>query len=243
MNAPPPELIVVAPAYNEEDVIVPVLREWTAVLAGLNISFQIRLYDDGSTDRTSERIREAFGADPRVVLIEKKNTGHGPTILRGYRESGEAQWLFQIDSDGEMPALPFKEMWRRRNEADFVIANRRNRAAPWPRKIVTWVSRLTVWLLFGSRVQDVNSPYRLMRNSLFGEFFRTIPEDTFAPNLILSGFVSRNRLRVVNIDVPHEFRRAGSLSIRKWRLVKAALRAFKETVGYRMSGRMPNLWR
>src|ERR1035438_1084702 len=151
MNAPPPELIVVMPVHNEEGVIASVLEGWMAVLAGMGIAFQIRLYDDGSTDRTSELIRKAAGSDPRVVLIEKENSGHGATILRGYRESGDAEWLFQTDSDDEMPALPFRELWRLRKEADFVIGNRQSRAAPWSRKIVTRLSQWTVWLLFGGR--------------------------------------------------------------------------------------------
>jgi dolichol-phosphate mannosyltransferase len=235
MNASRMELVVVMPVYDEEDVIVPVVNDWISVLTRLNMAFQIRLYNDGSNDRTSERTREAFGTDFRVVLIEKENSGHGPTILRGYRESGDAEWVFQADSDDEMPASPFEEMWRRRTGADFLIGNRLARTAPWSRKVVTWVSRLIVWLLFGSRIRDVNSPYRLMRNSVFKGLFRSMPEDTFAPNLIVSGFVSKNRLRVEEVEVPFRSRRTGSGSIRKLKLFKA----LKETIAYRVSGRMP----
>ena len=241
MNAPRPELIVVMPVHNEEGVIASVLEEWMAVLAALGIAFQIRLYDDGSTDRTSELVRKAAGSDPRLVLIEKANSGHGATILRGYRESGDAEWLFQTDSDDEMPALPFRELWRLRNEADFVIGNRQSRAAPWSRKIVTRLSQWTVWLLFGGRIRDVNSPYRLMRNSLFRELFQAIPGDTFAPNLIISGFASKSGLRVASIEVPVAVRRPGSALMKRWSLFAVALRAFGETIAFRISGRMPIL--
>jgi glycosyltransferase involved in cell wall biosynthesis len=228
-------LVVVMPVYDEEDVIVPVVSEWISVLTRLNIAFQVRLYNDGSRDRTSERVRRAFGADSGVVLFEKGNSGHGATILRGYREARDSEWLLQIDSDGEMPAPPFEQMWRRRTGADFLIGNRIGRKAPWSRKVVTWASRLIVWLLFGSRIRDVNSPYRLMRNSVFKELFRSIPKDTFAPNLIVTGFVSRNRLRVAEIDVPFESHRNRSRSIGMSRLFKALW----ETIRYRASGRMP----
>jgi len=236
-----PELAVVMPVYNEQDAIVPVLKNWIGVFDELGIDFQFRLYNDGSKDQTSDRVRTAFALDPRVVLVEKNNSGHGPTILRGYREAGRARWVLQIDSDDEMPATPFKEMWRRRSEADFLIGYRHNRANPWQRKVVTWISRLTVWTLFGARIRDVNSPYRLMKTSLFTGLFESIPENTFAPNLIVSGFVGRRKLKVVNIEVPFEFRRTGTVSIKKWRLFKAAARSFGQTFQYFLSGRMPAL--
>ena len=42
---------------------------------------------------------------PRLVVDVKPNSGHGPTILRGYRRGVvTADWVFQTDSDDEMPA-------------------------------------------------------------------------------------------------------------------------------------------
>ena len=239
MTPTKPELIVVMPVYNEEEAIVAVLRTWLATLEELNMTFQIRAYNDGSKDRTSQRVKEAFSSDPRVLLVDKANAGHGPTILLGYQQATDADWILQIDSDDEMPSAPFKEMWRRRNEADFLIGYRHNRANPWPRKIVTGISRLTVWLLFGSRVKDVNSPYRLMRGPVFRALFMSIPADTFAPNLIISGFVGRTGTSTIDIEVPFEFRRTGTVSIKKWRLLKVAARSFKQTCLYFFSGKMP----
>jgi dolichol-phosphate mannosyltransferase len=241
MATKPLDLIVVMPVYNEQDAIVLVVSNWYKVLTELCIDFQIRLYNDGSTDQTSERVREAFDSDPRIRLFEKENSGHGPTILLGYRESRDCQWILQIDSDDEMPAAPFQEMWKRRKEADFLIGYRHNRDNPWPRKIVTDISRITVWSLFGDQIRDVNSPYRLMKAELFRPLFENIPADTFAPNLIVSGFVSKQNLKVVNVEVPFEFRRTGTVSIKKWRLFKAAIKSFKQTLTYFISGKMPAL--
>ena len=232
MSPPTPELVVVMPVYNEQDAIVGVLRNWIGVFEELGVEFEIRLYNDGSKDQTSDRVRAIFSGNRRVVMVEKANSGHGPTILRGYREGASAPWLLQIDSDDEMPSAPFKEMWRRRDEADFLIGFRHNRASPWPRKVATWASRITVWTLFGTLINDVNSPYRLMKTILFTDLFQTIPDDTFAPNLIVSGFAASRGLKVLNFEVPFEFRRTGAVSIRKWKLFKALVKAFRQTVKF-----------
>ena len=36
------------------------------------------------------------------LYAAKTNSGHGPTILLGYRENSDCAWVFQMDSDDEM---------------------------------------------------------------------------------------------------------------------------------------------
>ena len=77
---------------------------------------------------------------------------------------------------------------------------------------------------------DVNAPYRLIRRCALAEILTMIPDDAFAPNVIISGLAARSGLRVREEWVPHRGRRTGTVSIVKWRLWKAAARAFGQTV-------------
>jgi len=79
----------------------------------------------------------------------------------------------------------------------------------------------------------VNSPYRLFRAEAFKDVVRQIPDDTFAPNLILSGFCSVKKLRVLELPVPQAKRKTGEVSIKKWRLLKASARSFLQTIAFR----------
>ena len=99
-----------------------------------------------------------------------------------------------------------------------------------PRKIVSFVSRLCVRLFYGKAVWDVNTPYRLMRVSAFGDFFSAIPPSTFAPNVILSGLAARYALRCFEIRVPQHDRTTGEVSIKRWKLLKCAVKSFWQTV-------------
>ena len=229
------DLCAVVPVYNEEGAIAAVLGKWCAMFDGLGIRYRIRACNDGSEDATGAILR-AFAAErpDAVTAVDQPNAGHGPTILRGYREAAEeAEWVFQTDSDDEMGPEAFPELWKRRAGFDFLLGRRAGRSQPLPRKIVSAVSRAAVRVFYGrGGVWDVNSPYRLMRADAFRGFYRAIPEGTFAPNVILSGLAARHGLRCLEMPVPQRDRTTGEVSLRKRKLLKAAARSFAQTVAF-----------
>ncbi len=225
-----PELAVVMPVYNEAECIEPVVSEWLEALGSLSIDFQVLLLNDGSTDQTVQRL-EAFAQDDRVKVIDKQNEGHGPTILRGYAMAVEsAEWVFQVDSDGEMPASAFADLWNARSETDFVFGYRQGREQTAGRRVVSQGARILLRIFGAGRVRDVNVPYRLMRSESLGGMLRFIPADTFAPNVAISGLASNSGARIVNLPVPHNPRTTGATSLTSWRVWKAAARSFFQTV-------------
>jgi dolichol-phosphate mannosyltransferase len=228
------ELIVVMPTYNEQGAIASVARDWYKTLEQLAIDFELRIYNDGSRDSTRDVLDNLKQELPRLQAIHKANSGHGPTILMGYMSAArESEWIFQTDSDGEMGPGDFGALWKDRNNYDFLAGFRHGRESPLPRQGISLVSRLTVWGFYGRSVWDVNSPYRLMRSSAFVSLFSAIPANTFAPNLIVSGYVGQKRLRFAEKQAAHRPRATGEVSIRKWKLLKAAFKSFKQTIAFR----------
>lgn len=227
-------LCVVMPVYNEEAAIGPVLGKWDDALAALGIDYEIRPYNDGSKDGSLDVMREIAAGRPRISVRNKENGGHGNTILTGYREAAADgfDWVFQIDSDDEMGPEKFGELWNRRGEFDFGVGIRDGRKQALPRKIVSFISRLCVRLFYGRSVWDVNTPYRLMRVSAFRDFFMNIPLSTFAPNVILSGLAGAAGLKRFEMRVPQHDRTTGEVSIKKWKLLKAAARSFMQTIAF-----------
>jgi len=220
------DLAVVMPVYNEQDCIVDVVGAWRAMLGRLDIDFCVLVLNDGSRDATGDRLT-AFAADPCIRVIDKENTGHGPTILQGYRLAAEmADWVFQCDSDGEMQPDSFGEFWAERESCDAVFGIRAGRAQDLGRRLISTASRAVVRILFGKAVLDVNVPYRLMRSPLLAHIVTQLPQDTFAPNVIIAGALARSGRRIRNLPVPHEVRRTGTASLGGWRLWRSAVRAF-----------------
>lgn len=231
----PLDLAVVMPVYNEEACIADVVKSWEKLLSGLGISFRMIVLNDGSRDRTKD-VLAAFSGSDHIEVMNKENSGHGPTILVGYHEAVKlAPWVFQTDSDGEMGAEHFPLLWSSRENYDALFGVRAGRQQNCGRKLISAVSRATVRLVFGAGIADVNTPYRLMRADLLKQIIDHIPDDTFAPNVIISGAFAKAGTRIYNYPVPHEPRRTGTVSIVKWKLWRSAIKSFVQTVHCRPS--------
>jgi dolichol-phosphate mannosyltransferase len=229
------DLIVVMPVYNEEECIAAVVRSWRHQLEAMGLNFLITVLNDGSRDSTGAAL-EAFAEDNRVRIVNKPNSGHGPTILRGYRVAvEEARWVFQVDSDDEMKPNHFPRLWEKREKYDALFGVRVHREQDLARHLLSVGSRAMVRLLFGRGVRDVNTPYRLMRAEALRPIVTAIPDDTFAPNVIISGVFSRHRNRIHNLPVPHENRKTGTGSLTSSKVWKVAFRSLVQTLLFRMS--------
>ena len=237
------KLCVVMPVYNEQDAIGPVLEKWDDKLSDLKIDYYIRPYNDGSKDNSLIVMRKVADTRPRIDVRDKANGGHGHTILTGYREASSDgyDWIFQIDSDDEMGPDKFGDLWNAKEEYDFLVGIRDGRVQALPRKVISFVSRLSVRIFYGKSIWDVNTPYRLMRATAFRAIYDEIPMGTFAPNVIISGMAARKHLRCYEIRVPQHDRTTGEVSIKKWKLFKAAVRSFIETISFAIGCRSQKL--
>ena len=227
------ELAIVMPVYNEEEILENVINDWTNVFEGLDIDFEILAYNDGSKDKSLEILRKNAENNSRLIVRDKKNSGHGPSILQGYRDCAENyEWIFQTDSDNELGTEGFVELWKNRCDYDFLIGKRFYKNRDASRKIISNVAKIITRILCGKGVSDVNCPYRLMKTSVFKDLFLKIESDTFSPNIIVSGFVNRNNIKFFEIPVEWKNRSTGTVSIQKMKLFKSAAKAFFQTIKF-----------
>src|SRR5688572_12260102 len=90
-------LSVVAPVFNEEDLVDEFHGRVSAALEGL--PFELILVDDGSTDGTPGLLRNIAARDERVgVLTLSRNFGHQAALTAGLDQaSGDA--VVMLDAD------------------------------------------------------------------------------------------------------------------------------------------------
>lgn len=226
----PYELAIVMPVYNESECIDKVLYSWCHELNCLSIDYLLIVINDGSKDNT-KNILEKYKKKQRVEIINKKNTGHGPTILEGYKIAAKsALWIFQCDSDDELKPSNFKELWEKRINYDAVFGVRKKRNQNLARKLISYISRITVKVVFGRGVIDPNIPYRLIRACFLLKIVENIPINYFAPNIIISGMLIKMGARILNCPVPYYMRVTGTVSLTNWKLWKSAIKSFLQTV-------------
>ena len=225
------DLVVVMPVYNEAGCVVAVLQSWLEMLDGLGIDYELRVTNDGSTDGT--RAALASLAHPALRVRHQENRGHGPTLQAEYGAAvGEGVWIFQTDSDGELPASAFPACWAGREAADVWLGVREGRRGPWSRRVVTGGMCALLRGLFGVRVADPNCPYRLMRQEVVADFLKRVRPDRTAPNVLLTAFAVRSGVKVREVPVPYTPRQTGVVSIRALRLLRVVLRSSVETVSF-----------
>lgn len=230
MSSPAHEtLTVVMPVYNEEQAIASVLEEWLAMLDALGVPYELRVYDDGSRDGTAGIVRQVAARAPRLRLIQQENRGHGPTVLRGYREA-TGDWVFQTDSDGELPAASFPGLWALRGAHEVVIGRRVGRSSPAHRRLLTAGARATIAALFGPGITDTNIPFRLMRRSWLHPLLVHFHDDIGVPNIVLSGLCRSTGARVAEVDVPFQARRGGQTSLDARKIARLARAAVADSL-------------
>lgn len=110
--APPecqPTVSVIIPAFNEERVIVASVRR---VLASDYPGIAVIVADDGSKDRTSALIAEAFADDPRVTLLTLPNGGKAAALNRALaRASSEVVIALDADTQFEPDTIAHLTRW------------------------------------------------------------------------------------------------------------------------------------
>ena len=192
-----PELIVVTPVFNESTVIEQFIPDWVLYLRSLNIQFELRLYDDGSTDKSPQLIRQFLAEYHEVKYFKKANTGHGPTVTQGYQAATDFDWIFQIDSDHELPFSDFEKLWSDREKYDLLLGRRIKRNSSTFRNMLTLVTSLFVKVLAGTGINDINTPYRLIKGQKLQTFLLHNNPQNFAPNVVMSAYAIRNKWKIV----------------------------------------------
>ncbi|MBY0476047.1 MAG: glycosyltransferase family 2 protein [Chitinophagaceae bacterium] len=227
-----PELLIIAPVYNESGILEQFLNDWISNIRLLSIPFELRLYNDGSTDNTAEIIQQLQAVYPELKIYFKTNSGHGPTITAAYEQAVGFNWIFQIDSDHELPVASFNELWKHRNEYDLLVGERIQRHAPVFRVFLTTIVSLSVRILVGKGLRDINAPYRLIRTEKLKEFLKENKKNNFAPNVLMSAFAVKKKWRIKTIPVTHISRKKIKGTGYSMYMLSGAVKTFAELLRF-----------
>ena len=156
----------VIPAYQDEKHIGDIVRRTRERLD------QVIVIDDGSSDQTSPRAREA-GAE---VIVHDENRGKGEALKTGLGHllNREVAWVSLLDSDGQH--LPeeidrFMAAAAAATRPSFFIGNRMNDLAgmPFVRRIVNRYMSRRISRVCGQEIPDTQCGFRMLDRQLIPE--------------------------------------------------------------------------
>jgi dolichol-phosphate mannosyltransferase len=228
-------LAIVMPVWNEAAVIAEVVAELERdVVTRLPDGVTVIVVDDHSSDGSADVLDKlAAQRDWLEVVHAPENRGHGPSVRDGL-ERARGEWLFVLDSDGNIPAADFWRLWDARAGADLVLGVRVDRRDARHRLLLTRAVRFVVTRLAGRPIKDPNVPFRLLRRELWHELAPLIGPDVLAPSILVSlGAAVRGR-RVVEVPVVHRPRPGDVSSLRRVRLLGFSARGLVQLVRFRL---------
>jgi len=168
----------VVPCYNEEDSVAELVQRVSGAFRALfGERFEIVLVNDGSSDRTWQRIRAAADADRHIVAVDlSRNFGHQLALTAGL-EVARGELLLVIDADLQDPPEAVAEMLTLIEQgADVVYGQRISRAGE------SWFKETTASLFYSllSRVAQLQIPadtgdFRLMKRKV-ADALMSMPE-------------------------------------------------------------------
>ncbi|MCR5405589.1 MAG: glycosyltransferase family 2 protein [Lachnospiraceae bacterium] len=223
-------LYIVIPAYNEEENIRQVINDWYPVVDIRSGESRLVIVNDGSKDNTLEVLNELASDRPKMVVLDKENSGHGSTIVCGYRYALKegAEYVFQTDSDGQTYASEFDAFWDERSRYDMLIGYRNHREDGFSRIFVTKVLKLVIRLCFHVNVTDANTPYRLMRSQTLEEELKLVPEGFFLSNVLLTVLFTKHLKKIKYIPITFRPRQGGVNSINLKRIIRIGRQSLKD---------------
>jgi glycosyltransferase involved in cell wall biosynthesis len=199
---------VIIPALNEEEPIGDVVRACLAT----GIPSDVIVVDNGSTDRTAERAREA-GA--RVVTAPR---GYGRACAAGVAAlPPQCEVVVFLDGDGsDCPELMHRLVRPITDGThDFVIGSRtRGEREPgsmnFQQVFSGYFAGFLLRLLYGVRYTDM-CPFRAIRRGALETL--GMREQTYGWNIEMQMRAARARLRILEVPVNHRCRTGGESKV------------------------------
>jgi glycosyltransferase involved in cell wall biosynthesis len=121
-------LAVVVPVYNEMESLDLFWKNLSSVLNALDVSHEVILVNDGSTDDSLSIMRGFHGNDVKVVNL-LVNSGHMAALDAGYRQA-DAKWILSMDADLQHPpsVIPKLLQMAESSDVDVIYAIRPRRS-------------------------------------------------------------------------------------------------------------------
>jgi dolichol-phosphate mannosyltransferase len=203
---PATELSVIVPLFNEEESIAPLVDALISVLDRTGHSFEIIVVDDGSTDRSADRLSAAAATHPEIKVIQfRYNSGQTAALMAGIdHASGGTIVTIDADLQNDPEDIPIL-LGKLEDGAEVVSGWRKDRQdAPIRRNFVSRIANMLISRISGVKLHDYGCTLKAYRREvlggmrLYGEMHRFVPI-----------YASWMGAKVVELPVRHHARRFG----------------------------------
>jgi glycosyltransferase involved in cell wall biosynthesis len=178
-------LSIVVPVMNEELSVRPLFEKLSALLAGLQQSYEVIFVDDGSTDKTFAvltQLHEEFRGVVRVIRF-RRNFGKTPALVAGFSRC-QGEIVFTMDGDLQDDPDEIPNFLAKLEEGyDLVSGWKFPRLDPISKTFPSRIFNGLVSFTTGVHLHDINNGFKAYRREiiedshlkLYGDFHRFVP--------------------------------------------------------------------
>jgi undecaprenyl-phosphate 4-deoxy-4-formamido-L-arabinose transferase len=215
-SIPLPELSVIIPVYNEQEVLPLLFGRLYPALDALGRSYEVVLVDDGSHDRSPGLLRRQYQQRPSVtrVVLLRANAGQHAALTAGFEHS-HGKCVITLDADLQNPPEEIPRLLAEIDKGHDYVGSIRNmrRDSRWRH----WASRAMNWLrekITSIRITDQGCMFRAYKREIIQAILDSRESQTFIPALAYT--FAGNPVEVV---VEHEERAAGESKYSLFKLI------------------------
>lgn len=221
----PGSLSLVLPAHNEDANIRLVIERALSVLPIHSDEIEVIVVDDGSRDGTARIVAGLAAGDGRVQLVHHpRNRGYGAALTSGFAAS-TGDYVMFMDADRQFDIADLRLLAPFVGAFDIVAGFRMERSDPLHRRVFAEIFNVTVRVLFGVHLRDIDCAFKVFR----GDLLRSL--ELAAPGALINTEIQAKARRqgatLQQVGVHHYPRVAGSATGGSLRVI---LRAMRETV-------------
>lgn len=205
------KLSVVIPAYNEEKRLAGTVKTTIDYFNSKNISFEIIVVDDGSTDRTGEileQLKQSY-KELRIFRIPR-NQGKGFAVQKGVLNA-DGDLILLTDADLSTPIQEWERLFLAlENGADIAVGSRRTEGAllisrqPFLREKIGLLFGLITRTIIPTGVMDTQCGFKLFKAEVAKKLFSLQKAKGFAFDLEILGLAKKTGLVIKEVGVKWE---------------------------------------
>jgi dolichol-phosphate mannosyltransferase len=220
------DLSVVIPIYNEQETVMALLDRLSETFDPLDLTVEVVMVDDGSTDQTRSILLSQKEARPwlRVIALDK-NHGQTCAMAAGFKHA-KADVIATLDADLQNDPMEIPRLMDMLGEdCDTVTGWRVKRDDPWIRLVSTRVANAVRNKLSGETIHDSACSLKVYKRKCVENLALFNGMHRFMPTLVkMQGF------SVKEVPVTHSARYAGQAKYGMWNRV---FRAFIDLLAVR----------
>lgn len=220
------ELLVIIPAYNEEENIYNVIQELKQ-----DVSYaDILVINDCSTDRTLAILEE----NNIKCLSTPFNLGYAAVVQSGFKYAAlnEYEYVAQFDGDGQHIAAELNKLYEniRHKDTDIIVGSRFKKTIEYKhsffRKIGTGIFQSIIKWTCGKEITDPTSGMQVLNQRVYCKYAKMYNYPDYPDaNLIIEMFMQGYKIEEVPVQMRE--RTAGvSMHAGVWHPIKYMIKMF-----------------